>query len=168
MKYTIEDTFDVSTRRYWEVFFDEAYNAALWATLNAKHELLELDRKGEGDDLVIHRRSRLTPQREVPGFLQRIIKGAISYVEENHFVARENKMDTRTISSFMSDKIDNHGVYRLESLGPDKVKRIWEGVCECRVALIGGRVEKYLVDEIRESYRKATEFTRKWHAEHPE
>jgi hypothetical protein len=23
------------------------------------------------------------------------------------------------------------------------------------------------VDEVRESYRKATEFTRRWHAEHP-
>jgi hypothetical protein len=167
MKYTIEDTFDVSAGRYWEVFFSDDYNAALWPTLNVQHELLELDRQGEGADLVIRRRSRLTPQREVPGFLQRLIKGAISYTEENHFVARENKMDTKTISSFMADKIDNHGVYRLEELGPDKVKRVWEGVCECRVALVGGRVEKFLVDEIRESYRKATEFTRKWHAEHP-
>jgi hypothetical protein len=167
MKYTIEDTFDVSAQRYWEVFFSEPYNAALWPVLNVEHELLELDRKGEGADLVIRRRSRLTPKREVPGFLQKLIKGAISYVEENKFVARDNKMDTSTTPSFMADKIDNHGLYRLEELGPNKVKRVWEGVCACRVPLVGGRVEKYLVDEIRESYRKATEFTRKWHAEHP-
>ena len=167
MKYTIEDTFDVSAQRYWEVFFSEEYNAALWPALNVEHEPVEFDKQGEGSDLVIRRRSRLTPKREVPGFLQKFIKGAISYVEENHFVARANKMDTNTIPSFMADKIDNHGVYRLEEVGPNKVKRIWEGVCECRVPLVGGRVEKFLVEEIRESYRKATEFTRKWHAEHP-
>lgn len=166
MKYTIEDTFDVSADRYWEAFFSEEYNAALWPYLDIEHQQLKFEKKGEGEDLVIDRESRHTPKRDVPGFLKKFIDDKISYMEKNHFVARENKMDTVTISSFMADKIDNHGVYRLEEVGPNKVKRIWEGVCECRVPLVGGKIEKYLVDEIRESYRKATEFTRRWHAEH--
>lgn len=167
MKYTIEDTFDVSADRYWEVFFSEEYNQALWPHLRIEHEVLKFERKGEGDDLVIDREQRLTPKREVPALLQKLIKGSITYVEKNHFVAKDNAMKTVTTPSFMADKIDNHGTYRLVELGPDKVKRVWEGVCECRVALVGGKVEKFLVEEIRESYRKATDFTRRWHAEHP-
>jgi hypothetical protein len=46
------------------------------------------------------------------------------------------------------------------------VNRIWDGNCEVGIPLVGGKVEKILVDEVKESYRKATAFTRKWHAEH--
>lgn len=167
MKYRIEDDFDVSAQRYWDVFFDETYNAALWPGLDIQHELLKLDKTGEGADLVIVREQRLTPKREVPGFLAKFVADKISYVEKNHFTRRTNTMKTVTIPSFMAEKITTEGTYRLEELGPNKVRRIWDGTFECRVPLIGGRVEKHLVEEIRESYRRATAFTRKWHAEHP-
>jgi hypothetical protein len=99
--------------------------------------------------------------------LQKFIKGGFSYTERNEFKARENRMRTVTTPSFMPDKIETHGIYRLEVLGPSRVKRIWEGTMEVGIALIGGKVEKMLVDEIRESYRKATDFTRQWHTAHP-
>ena len=37
---------------------------------------------------------------------------------------------------------------------------------ECRIPLIGGKIEKHLVQEVRESYRRTTDFTRKWIADH--
>lgn len=167
MEYRIEDDFDVSAARYWEVFFSEEYNAALFPAIDIQWELLKLERKGEGDSLVIERKQKLTPKREVPKLIEKFVKGAITYVEENVFVAAKNSMTTVTIPNFAADRIDNHGTYRLEPLGDDRVRRVWEGVCVAKVPLIGGRVEKMLVDEVRESYRRATEFTRKWHAEHP-
>ncbi len=168
MKYVIQDDFDVSAQRYWDVFFSEAYNRALWPALDIEWELLALERIGEGEDLVIVREQRLTPRRDVPKIVQKLVKGAIRYTEKNRYVARESRMETRTIPSFGADKIENHGVYRVESLGPNKCRRIWEGVTECRIALVGGKIEEFLIDEVKESYRRATEFTRKWHAEHPE
>jgi len=167
MQYTIEDTFDVSPAHYWETFFDESFNRSLWQTLDIGWELISLDRKGEGNALEITRVQKLTPKREVPALIQKFVKGGFSYTERNEFKARENKMRTKTTPSFMPEKIDTHGIYRLEVLGPQRVRRIWEGNCEVGIALIGGKIEKILVDEIRESYRKATDFTRKWHAEHP-
>ena len=76
-------------------------------------------------------------------------------------------MKTVTIPGFAADRIHTVGTYRLEPLGPDRVKRVWEGVCECKIPLLGGKVEKHLVDEVRESYRRATVFTRRWIADHP-
>ncbi|MCA9650979.1 MAG: DUF2505 domain-containing protein [Myxococcales bacterium] len=168
MEYRIEDTFDASAERYWDFFFSEPYNAAMWPALDIKWELLVLERKGEGPSLEIHREQRLTPRREVPGFIKKLVDGAITYVEKNDFVAAKNTMKTVTIPGFAADRIRTEGIYRLEVLGPSKVKRVWEGLCECRIPLLGGKVEKQLVEEVRESYRRATDFTRKWIAEHPE
>lgn len=167
MEYRIEDTFDVSAERYWEIFFSDEYNAGLWPALDIQRELLVFERKGEGPELRIHRKQRLVPQREVPGFIKKLVSGAITYVEKNDFVAADNAMRTVTIPGFAADRITTTGTYRLEPLGANGCKRIWEGVCECRIPLVGGKVEKQLVDEVRESYRRATDFTRKWIAEHP-
>jgi hypothetical protein len=167
MEYTIEDTFDVSAKRYWEVFFDQAYNEAQWKHLDIDWELLEFERRGEGDDLVIVRKQRLTPRRDVPKMLKKLVKGAIQYVEHNDFKARESRMLTKTVPNFGADRIDNHGIFRVENVGPDKCKRIWEGHCSCSIPLLGGTVERHLVGEIRESFDRGTNFTRRWFAEHP-
>jgi hypothetical protein len=167
MKYRIEDTFDVSAEHYWKTFFDEEFNAALWPALDIQWEPLSLDRKGEGSELVITRKQRLTPKREMPAIIEKFVKGKLSYVEQNVFTARDNTMKTTTTPSFMAEKIDTSGTFRIEVLGPSKVNRIWDGNCEVSVPLVGGKIEKILVEEVRESYRRATEFTRKWHAAHP-
>jgi hypothetical protein len=167
MEYRIEDTFDASAERYWEIFFSDEYSAGLWPALDIVRELLVFERKGEGPSLRIHREQRLVPQREVPGFIKKLVGGAITYVEKNDFVAADNAMRTVTIPGLAADRITTTGIYRLEPLGANRCKRIWEGVCECRIPLVGGKVEKQLVDEVRESYRRATVFTRKWIADHP-
>lgn len=168
MQYTIADTFDVSAKRYWDVFFSEEYGKGLWPALRIDWVLDRFDRKGEGPDLVIEREARLTPRREVPALLKRFVKGAITYTETNVFRAATNTMETITIPSFAADRVDNHGSYILEELGPNKVKRIWKGHCSCKIPLLGGKIEKFLVAEIEDSYRAATDFTRKWFAEHPQ
>lgn len=167
MDYRIEDEFAVTAPRYWEAFFSDDYNKALFESLDIGWELLTLERKGEGDDLVIERRQRLTPRREVPGFLSKFVADKIAYTEHNIFTAKNNHMKTVTTPSFLADKIKTEGLYRLEPVGDSKVLRVWEGLAIAKIPLLGGRVEKYLVEEIRESYRRATAFTRGWHAEHP-
>lgn len=167
MEYRIEDEFDVAIQRYWDVFFDKTYNAGLYEALDIGWEPMMMERRGEGDDLVIERKQRLIPRREVPGFLKRFVSDKIAYVEHNIFTAKTNAMETVTTPSFMADKIRTRGVYRLEARGDAKLVRIWEGEATVKVPLVGGRVEKHLVEEVRESYRNATAFTRKWHAEHP-
>ena len=167
MKYTIEDDFDATPERYWAMFFDEAYNQTLFAHLKIGRQVLELRREGEGDDLVIHRTQVLTPQREVPAIFAKLVKGAIAYTEKNVFRARDNRMEAVTTPGFAADKLKTSGVYRLQVLAPSKVRRIWEGECECSVPLVGGKVERTIVDEVKASYRDTTAFTRAWLAEHP-
>jgi hypothetical protein len=167
MKYTIVDEFEATPQRYWEVFFDEEYNRRLFEALRVGREVLEVRRAGEGDALEIHRKQRLTPQREVPALLQKFIKGAVAYVEDNHFRARTNAMSVVTTPSFMAESIVTRGTYRLEVAGPRAVTRIWDGEVTVKIPLVGPRAEKLLVDEVTASYRTTTDFTRRWLAEHP-
>ncbi|MCA9704798.1 MAG: DUF2505 domain-containing protein [Myxococcales bacterium] len=167
MEYRIEDTFDVSADRYWEMFFSEEYNAALWPALDIGWELLAFERTGEGAQTRIHREQRLTPRREVPKFLSKLVSGAITYLEKNDYVAADGAMKTVTIPGFAADRIHTVGTYRVVPLGAQQCKRVWEGVADCKIPLVGGKIEKHLVEEIRESYRRTTAFTRKWLAEHP-
>ncbi len=111
---------------------------------------------------MIRRRQVLTPQREAPKIFQRLIKGAISYTEHNVFTARDNRIEVETIPGFAADKLTTRGVYRLEVLGPGRVRRIFDGECTCRIPLVGCKAEKAIVDEVRTSYADTTTFTRQW------
>jgi hypothetical protein len=167
MEYTIRDTFDVSADRFWEVFFSDEYNAGLWPALDVDYKLLKLERTGEGSSLRIIREQELTPHRQAPKVVQKMVKGTVSYIEKNDFDAAKSAINVVTVPNFAADRVENHGVFRVEALGENQCARIWEGVCKVKIPLVGGQVEKYLVSEIQESYRKTTEYTRKFLAENP-
>lgn len=167
MKYTIADEFATTPQRYWEVFFDEEFNRQLFQHVRVGYELLEMKREGEGDALVIRRKQRLAPQREMPALFQKFVKGSAYYIEENRFVARTNAMEVVTTPSFMADSIITRGTYRLEVVGPRAVRRVWDGEVTVKIPLVGGKAESFIVDEVKSSYKATTEFTRRWLAEHP-
>lgn len=167
MRYTISDDFDTSLEHYWQVFFDDAYNAELYKRLRVGREVLEVKQEGEGEALVIRRKIKLSPQREVPALVAKFVKGAITYTEQGTFTARTNTLEIVTIPGFMADQLTTRGTYKLQSLGPTKVRRTWDGEISCKIPLLGGKVEKHIVEEVTNSYRDTTEFTRKWLVDHP-
>lgn len=167
MRYTISDDFDTSLEHYWQVFFDDAYNAELYKRLKVGREVLEVKQEGEGESLVIRRKVKLSPQREVPALVAKFVKGAITYTEQGVFTARTNTLEVVTIPGFMAEQLTTRGTYKVQSLGPTKVRRTWDGEISCKIPLLGGKVEKHIVDEVTASYRDTTEFTRKWLVDHP-
>jgi hypothetical protein len=167
MRYTISDDFDTSLEHYWQVFFDDAYNAELYKRLKVGREVLEVKQEGEGESLIIRRKVKLSPQREVPALVAKFVKGAITYTEQGVFTARTNTLEVVTIPGFMAEQLTTRGTYKVQSLGPTKVRRTWDGEISCKIPLLGGKVEKHIVEEVTASYRDTTEFTRKWLVDHP-
>lgn len=167
MRYTISDDFETSLEHYWQVFFDDAYNAELYKRLRVGREVLDVQKEGEGESLVIRRKVKLSPQREVPALVAKFVKGAITYTEQGVFTARTNTLEIVTIPGFMADQLTTRGTYKVQSLGPNKVRRTWDGEISCKIPLLGGKVEKHIVEEVTQSYRDTTEFTRKWLVDHP-
>lgn len=165
IKYRIEDEFETTVDAYWEMFFSDAYNAALWEALDIDRVQVEFRREGEGENEVIHRRQKLVPRREVPKVLKKIVGDAIAYEEINVFRRKTSTMEVTTIPNFLSEKFDAKGTYRVEEAGPGRVVRIWEAHTSCKVPLVGGKIEEHIVGEVRDSYARTTAFTRKWLAE---
>jgi hypothetical protein len=165
-KYTIEDDFETTVERYWEMFFDEAYNTALFKHLKITRVVEEVTREGEGEELIMRRRLLLTPQREVPKLMKKIAKGAIQYREHNVFTQRTQTLTVRIEPSFMADKFVSTGRYLVSALDSTRVRRTFHGEISCRVPLLGGRIEKHIHGEVVDSYRATTEFTRAWLREH--
>ncbi|HLT36206.1 MAG TPA: DUF2505 domain-containing protein [Enhygromyxa sp.] len=166
IEYEIADEFPTTPDKYWDMFFSDAYNEALWKHLDIDRQVIEFRREGQGAAEVIHRVQKLTPRRDVPSALRKLVKDAISYEERNVWRRADNAMEVVTIPNFFADKFTAKGVYKLEPVGPDKLRRIWKASCECRVPLVGGKVEKHVVDEVKRSYQATTIFTRKWITEH--
>lgn len=166
IEYEVVDEFPTTPDKYWDMFFSDAYNEALWKHLDIEREVLSFRREGEGPSEVIHRTQKLTPKRDVPSALRKLVKDAISYEERNVWRRADNAMDVVTIPNFFADKFIAKGVYKLEPVGSDKLRRIWKASCDCKVPLVGGKVEKHVVEEVKRSYQATTIFTRKWIAEH--
>lgn len=164
MQYRIEDDFSCDLATYWRVFFDEAYNQGLYEALNIQRELVECrpDATSLDPGAPIHRVQRLTPQREMPAVMKKVLRGTLSYLEHNDFDPSRNEIKVRTVPSLMADKITTEGIYRVQALGQDKVRRVWEGRCDCKIPLVGSKIEKVIVEEVQESYAKTTSFTREW------
>lgn len=166
IEYEIVDEFPTTVDAYWAMFFSDEYNAALWKHLDIEREVVEFRREGEGDGEVVHRTQRLTPKRDVPSALRRIVKDAIAYEERNVWRRKDSAMQVVTIPNFFADKFEATGTYRIEPVGEDRVRRTWTAKCSCKVPLVGGKVEKHVVEEVKRSYKATTIFTRKWIAEH--
>lgn len=167
MKYRIEDTFDVDATRYWDVFFDDDYNTALFEHLDIDYTPVKLERTGEGEDLVIVREQELIPRRDVPKVIKKLAKGAIAYREHNRFFASEHRIEVQTVPSFLADKVVTKGSYWLEPTDDGGVKRIFEGECNVTIPVVGKSIEKIIVEEVKASYAKTADFTRRWMSERP-
>jgi hypothetical protein len=162
MHYRIEDEFETTCARYWEVFFDEAYNQALFAALEVDYQLLVLARRGEGPALEIERRMRLVPRRAMPALMRRFVGDAIAYEERDLYRARSGEMDVVTTPVTLADKVTTRGRYFLEERGPGRICRIWDAECSVHIPLLGRRIEELVIADVRETYGKATAFTRTW------
>ena len=162
VRYRIADEFDTSISRYWDMFFGDDYNDGLWPALDMGYERVSFTREGEGENLVIRREQILTPHRELPGFMKKLVQGALTYREKNLFRARDNRMEVETIPSVLAEKIISRGTYSLEALGEGRVRRVNEGEVVCKIPQVRGKIENQIVGEVEESYRKTTTFPREW------
>lgn len=160
IEYRIEDDFDVTAEQYWDAFFSQEYNDALWEELEVDWELLELTRSGEGEGETLVRRMMLTPRRDVPAALKKLVKDGIRYEEKNEWSKRDSSMKITITPNFGANKFEHVGVFSVKDLGEGKCRRIFEAKCSCAIPLVGKAIEKHIVGEVKDSYAASTKFNR--------
>ncbi len=150
--------------RFWEVFFDEPYNQAVYKHVGVK-ERVYLDKQEDGElrTWVL----RVMPERDLPEFAKKILKGDLGYVEHARMIKSANRIECRIEPTIFKDKTKISAVYSVASTGPGKSTRVFEGDVEVSIPLVGRKVEEFIISDMAKAYQTIADFTNEWLAKHP-
>jgi uncharacterized protein DUF2505 len=145
--------------RYWEVFFDEAYNVDLYRQIKVKERTM-LERKE--DDASIHWRVKIMPERDLPGVIKKIVGGDLGYTEISTYYKGKDYIDVRVEPTLMKERTKIAARYTLKSLEPGRVRRTFEGDIDVDLPLVGRKIEATVLDDMKKSYDVAARVTAAW------
>jgi hypothetical protein len=130
------------------VYFDDEHQAEQDRRIDvARRETLE-----DVDDGDVRRRTaRVYPKRQLPVVIRPLIKGDLSYDEHIVWHKREHRIEFDVRPRLLDGKAQILATYRLVQDQPGQVKRLYDGQVTVQVRLIGGRVEKTIVDDLEKS-----------------
>lgn len=161
MRYTIRHSYEIDPDGFWAMFFDEAYNQALFARHLGFHvyRVLELDRREDG---TIMRRTECAPPVEVPAVVRKVIGDSTSYVEEGRFDPKARTFTVDVKPKVGADRIKTRVVIRVEPRGEKRVERIAEIDNTVSVFGVGKVVEAFIEKQTRATYEASDAFTKRW------
>lgn len=159
MNFSFVHEFDTDVKTYWKIFLSEPFNKEMFADLKMKdYKVL----KQEDDGKHFIRVQSLEPSTPIPGFLQSIVKSA-GYTEYDDLDWGTNVMKVRIETQMFKDRFSLHGDYIVSPLGDGKrCRREFRGEVKVSMALVGGKIEKYMMEQLRDSYEIAARVTRRW------
>lgn len=157
MEFAFEHEFRApSLEAYWRCYLDPVHVGRLDAELGLKsRELLESTETDGG----LYRRFHIVPGRELPGWLQKITRAGLAYEERSTFRRADNCIDVEVIPEMFTERTTIRGLYSLELVGEGRVVRRFAGAVEVRVAVVGKRVERAIVEDMARSYEVAIPLT---------
>jgi len=157
-KMHIVQKYDCSARSLYELLTDEEFDKKLLAAANVERELLKREERDEGPYLEL----RLTPDTNMPGFMEKLVGGASTYVEKRTW-NDEKMMSNWVIEPGKSpDKVDIHGTVKVKDAGDGTCERVIDGSFSVGIRFIGGKVEKFIVKQTKESFAEAEKFISKY------
>lgn len=169
MKRDLEQTFAVEPQRFFRVILlDEDYLQGLYQHLALKIEQVELTSEGSGPDLKVRRALTYQAERQLPGVLSKLLRGSTRIKEQAHFDARAETFVTTVELPVIGSRVEFGGHYTWQTLDGGRLRRTYHCRCDARLPLVGGKVERLLLEETERSYDQVTTFTADWLAAHPE
>jgi hypothetical protein len=162
MRIEIRDTYAIDNDEYWdEVFFDDAYNAALYGP-GMGFDGREIIEQTTGEDgRVVRRRMRVDPKLDAPAPVKKALGGSTAYTEEGQMSA-DRRWKYRIIPARMADRIRIEGEMWGEPAGEGRMVRVARIDVDVRIFGLGKVIEKFVEKSMRDAYRDATRFTNEW------
>jgi hypothetical protein len=149
--------------KFWEVFFDEAYNQAIYKHVGTKdRQFLDMKDEGNTKTWVL----RVFPTRDLPEWAKKLMNGDLGYIEHAVMDKAANRIVSRIEPTLFKDKTKINSVYTVESIAPGKVRRTFEGDVNVSVPIIGKKIEAVIVGDMEKAYQSIADFTNEWLATH--
>ena len=165
MKLTAKHTIDASPKDFFEkIFFSREFNEALYRE-GLKMKGFDIEALEDLGDAGRRKRVRVTPKQEAPGFVKKVIRGELSYVEDGTWSRSTGVYTFTTVTSVASDRIRIAGTVEVEPLGEDRCERTVEMTIVVKVPIVGGQLERFVGEQLKSSFGKGAEFTNRWIAE---
>lgn len=157
MQFRISHRFPVSPRAYWDGTRDPALDQRMAEAGEIDVQVLERRREGTRT----HDRSRVSPRKELPSVAQRALGTArFSYVQVVE--SDDDHMSTtwQVLPDVLPDKVTCRGTSRVVD-APGGCERVIEGEIKVAVPLVGGAIEKVVLEQLEKSYDRAADVVRK-------
>lgn len=158
MNFSFVHEFDIDPQGFWELFFSEAYEADLYKRLKMKSRVVT-ERKDEGN--ILRRSQKMEPELAIPSWAASVIKET-GYTEHDIYYKDRSSMDVRIEPAMMKDRFQFTGVFSVKPLGAGRCRREFTGEVKVSVMMIGGKIEKMMIDQMQTAYDEAARVTREW------
>jgi len=159
MNFHFSHDFDTDVASYWKIFLSPDFSKEMFAELKMrKYEVLS--RNDDGTRFT--RVQTLEPATPIPSFLTSIVKST-AYTEYDDLEWATNTMKVDIKTAMFTEKFQMGGDYTVTALdGGTRCRREFKGEVKVGIMLIGGRIEKYMLEQMRDSYETAAATTRRW------
>lgn len=151
--------FNTDPEHFWRIFLDETYNDELYQRLGVKERTM-LECQDDGD--TRHWRVRVMPKRDLPGFLKKLLGGDLGYTETSTLWRKKNQIRSDIEPTLLGSRTKMSALYTIEPLAPGRVLRTYEGDLTVSVAVVGGRIESFIVGDLQRSYDLGAKVTEEW------
>lgn len=161
-QYRIEDPLPCSQQAFWRMVFDPAFETQVDQQSQILRERIQDCPRPVDLSSQVTLRSKITPQRDWPAFIRKALPAALTYIETQHFDPLTQRMKVETQTGVLPSEFEVRGELWAEAQGPDAVLRIWEGQCRCSIPILGKRIEKAIIDQIRNTFAQSTRVAHSW------
>ena len=156
MKLNVSHSFPCTPDAFWEMYWDDAYDAMLSADSEVDRTILS--EKEEAGVLV--RRLRFTPKKDLPRAVAKLLGSSkLVYEQENRWDRAASTMHWEVIPTVLPGKLSAKGTFTVRPEGEGCVQVV-DGDISVNVRFIGGQIEKSIVDEVRKTYDQTAQKTR--------
>jgi len=158
MEFSFAHEFSIEPEGFWQLFFSEPYEKDLFRCLKMKSYTV-VERRDEGR--LYRRVLDLSPEMAVPSWATNVVRET-RYREHDVFHRDRSAMDITIEPAVLKERFVMSGVFKVTPLPGGRCRREFSGEIRILVPLIGGKIEKFLVDRMREGYDAAAALTRDW------
>lgn len=152
------NTMDCTPETYWKCVFDEEYNRRLYFDSLKFREFKQLSQTDGANGTRSRKLYLNPPPADLPAPVAKVV-GDISWTEEGTYDPKTGRYKFKVTPASLPDKTHISGEIWCEPRGEKSCERIARASVEVKVFMVGGIVEKRILDDMRKSYEAAAKFT---------
>lgn len=149
MKLAVRQHYPCTPAQFWEMYWDDGFDAILQEGSGVDRQVLSETREGG----VVTRRLKFTPHAELPGAVATVLGSKkLVYEQINVYDANRGVMTWEVLPTFLpASKFTAKGTLTAKPV-PSGCEMAVDGEITVNVMFVGGQIEKQVVGQIEQGY----------------